>query len=263
MKNQDPRPDDAHMPAIAHAPVPGNTASAWRTLRATIAGALLMACGLGMAAHAAEPAGKGTRIALVVQADGPDLPVDQKIKSHLEARGYAVSLIGQDQPVEAARDADLVVMSSTVSAKRVAAGWRQLSKPLLTWENDLLDDLAMTGKRHDVDFGEAQKERYLWLVNAPHPIAAGLPAGAVNVYNRQAGMSWGKPGLGASIIATLYGQPDKAAIFAYEKGATMDYESLAPARRVMFFLDNDTFTNLAAPGRQLFDAAVDWAAGLR
>jgi hypothetical protein len=53
-------------------------------------------------------------------------------------------------------------------------------------------------------------------------------------------MSWGKPGLGATIIATLYGQPEKAAIFAYEKGATMDYEALAPARRVMFFLSNES-----------------------
>ncbi len=76
-------------------------------------------------------------------------------------------------------------------------------------------------------------------------------------------MSWGKPGLGAITIATVYGQPDKAAIFAYEKGATMDYETLAPARRVMFFLDNDTFTNLSPAGVALFDAAVDWAAGRR
>ncbi|MGJ7572981.1 hypothetical protein ACSFBX_20820 [Variovorax sp. RB2P76] len=46
-------------------------------------------------------------------------------------------------------------------------------------------------------------------------------------------------------------------------GATMDCESLAPARRVMFFLGNDTFTNRSPAGRLLFDAAVDWAAGIR
>ena len=39
----------------------------------------------------------------------------------------------------------------------------------MTWENDYLDDLAMTGKRINTDFGEVEKERYLWLVNAPHP----------------------------------------------------------------------------------------------
>jgi hypothetical protein len=73
-------------------------------------------------------------------------------------------------------------------------------------------------------------------------------------------MSWGKPGLGASIIATIYGQPEKAAIFTYEKGATMDYEALAPARRTMFYMDNDSFPNLSPAGLKLFDAAIDWTA---
>jgi hypothetical protein len=234
------------------------------------AAVLLAACSLAIgfgSAQAAEPAGQGRKVVLLVQRDGPNLPVDEKVKAHLESRGFSVAL--QDQsaaPTTAlavAGGADLVVISSTVAAKDVSPAWRQLPVPLLTWENDLLDDLAMTGKRHDTDFGEAAKERYVWLVNAPHPMAAGLPAGVTDVYAKQAGMSWGKPGLGATTIATLYGQPDKAAIFGYEKGATMDYESLAPARRGMLFLGNETFTNLSPAGRLLFDAAVDWAAGIR
>lgn len=236
-----------------------------RTLFATASvgvGALLSATTpLGPFALAASNASaSGKNVVMLVQLNGPNLAVDQKIAAHLVARGYSVRLLDQALPPEAAGDADLVLISSTVSSKQVASGWRTLSRPLLTWENDLLDDFAMTGKRHDVDFGEAEKERYLWLVNAPHPIAAGLPAGVTNVYGKQAAMGWGKPGLGAAIIATLYGQPEKAAIFAYEKGATMDYESLAPARRVMFFLNNDTFGNLSPAGGSLFDAAVDWAA---
>jgi hypothetical protein len=210
----------------------------------------------------AQP-GAGKRVVMLVQLHGPDLKVDARAQAHLAARGYVVRRVDEAQPVEAAADADLVIISSTVASKHVASGWRTLAKPLVTWENDLLDDLAMTGKRHDADFGETGKERYLWIVNAPHPIAAGLRAGATNVYGRQASMSWGKPGLGASIIATVYGQPEKAAIFAYETGATMDYESLAPARRVMLFLNNTTFENLSADGLTLFDGAVDWAAGLR
>ena len=186
----------------------------------------------------------------------PDL---ERIAAHLDARGYAVQLVDQDYRPELARDASLIVISSTVSSKDVLPGWRTLPVPLVTWENDLLDDLGMSGKRHDVDFGKTEKERYLWLVNAPHPIDAGLPAGVVNVYGKQAAMSWGRPGLGASIIASVYGQPEKAAIFAYETGATMDYETLAPARRVMFFMSNDSFANLSQSGQQLFDAAIDWA----
>ncbi|CAB3763565.1 hypothetical protein BPA30113_01203 [Burkholderia paludis] len=89
----------------------------------------------------------------------------------------------------------------------------------------------------------------------------GRAAGRRDERVRQAGAD--EPGLGAIAIATVYGQPGKAAIFAYEKGATMDCEALAPASRVMFFLDNDTFANLSPAGIALFDAAVDWAAGRR
>ncbi|WP_208510964.1 hypothetical protein [Variovorax paradoxus] len=223
--------------------------------------AIPLAAGLTGTAGA-QPA-PGRKLVLLVQRGSPNAAVDEQVAQHLGTRGFAVAMLDQAVEPAAAAGAELVVISSTVAAKDVHPGWRQLPVPLLTWENDLLDDLAMTGKRHDVDFGEAAKERYLWLVNAPHPMGAGLPAGVANVYQRQAGMSWGRPGLGATTIATLYGQPERAAIFGYEKGATMDYESLAPARRVMVFLGNDGFTNLAPAGRALFDAAVDWAAGAR
>jgi len=59
---------------------------------------------------------------------------------------------------------------------------------------------------------------------------------------------------------TFPGELDKSPLFAYEKGATMDGENLAPARRVMVFLDNTTFRPQRA-GLKLFDAAVLWAAG--
>lgn len=218
----------------------------------------ISACLLAAPAYAA---GAPKRILLVVQQGGPSMPVDEKLREHLAAGGYVVELVDQRAASVTAKGFDLVILSSTVSAKDVDPTWRHAPVPLLTWENDCLDDLAMTGKHHDVDFGEAEKERYLWIVNSPHPMAGGLPAGLANVYVKQAAMSWGKPGLGATTIATIYGQPEKAAIFGYEKGATMDYEALAPARRVMMFLNNDAFTNLSPSGLRLFDAAVGWAIG--
>jgi hypothetical protein len=85
-------------------------------------------------------------------------------------------------------------------------------------------------------------------VNAPHPLAAGLPAGLVNVVQKGGPMNWGRPGPGAIVIATFPGELDKSPFFAYEKGATMDGENLAPARRVTIFLDNTTFPVLWAAG---------------
>ncbi|GBR09727.1 hypothetical protein HW511_01785 [Asaia siamensis] len=196
-------------------------------------------------------------IAYLCKLEGPNRAVDDAAIAHITSLDYSVHTLGEATRPEEVKE-DMVVLSSTVSGKNVSPAWRFAPKPLLTWENDSLDDLAMTGKRHDVDFGETEKERYLWLVNAPHPMSGGLPPGIANVYAKQNPMSWGKPGLGATIIATVYGQPEKAAIFGYEKGATMNYESLAPARRTMVFLDNATFTALSPQGLCLFDSALLW-----
>ncbi|NNP71066.1 hypothetical protein [Acinetobacter sp. Ac_5812] len=200
-----------------------------------------------------------TRIALISQINGVSYASDLAIQKHLQSKGYQVELFDQSVSPNSLKNTELVIISSTVASKNLQSGWRQLPIPLMTWENDYLDDLAMTGKRIDTDFGEVEKERYLWLVNAPHPLSAHLSAGTQNVYKAQAPMSWGKPGLGATTIATIYGQPEKVAIWGYEKGATMDYESLAPAKRLMFFLNNETFTNLSEGGLKLFDAAIQWS----
>ncbi|MCH7380234.1 MULTISPECIES: membrane protein [Acinetobacter] len=200
-----------------------------------------------------------TRIALISQLKGSSFATDVAIQNYLQRKGYQVEVIDQSVSPNSLTNTDLVIISSTVASKNLQSGWRQLPIPLMTWENDYLDDLAMTGKRINTDFGEVEKERYLWLVNAPHPLSAHLSAGTRNVYKSQAPMSWGKPGLGATIIATIYGQPEKVAIWGYEKGATMDYESLAPAKRLMFFLNNETFTNLSEDGLKLFDAAIQWS----
>ena len=200
-----------------------------------------------------------TKIALISQLKGSSFASDVAIQNYLQRKGYQVELLDQSVSPNSLTNTDLVIISSTVASKNLQSGWRQLPLPLMTWENDYLDDLAMTGKRIDTDFGEVEKERYLWLVNAPHALSAQLPAGTLNVYKAQAPMSWGKPGLGATTIATIYGQPEKVAIWGYEKGATMDYESLAPAKRLMFFLNNETFTNLSEDGLKLFDAAIQWS----
>ncbi|MBF7691005.1 hypothetical protein I2F30_09650 [Acinetobacter sp. SCC474] len=202
-------------------------------------------------AHAAH-------IMLVSQMNGVDIKSDRTIQAYLQKKGNTVDLVDQSIDPSKIENIDLVLIYSTVAAKNLKMGWKTLPIPLMTWENDYLDDLAMTGKRIHSDFGEVEKERYLWLVNQPHSLSAHLNAGVVNVYKAQAPMSWGKPGLGAIIIATIYGQPEKPAIWGYEKGSTMDYESLAPARRLMFFLSNDTFNNLSNEGYVLFDAAIDW-----
>lgn len=194
----------------------------------------------------------------MLQQEG--LAGDAKVIAQLEKRGFRVTQVDQSAPPENARGFDLVVLSSVVQSREMAdTGYRHVPIPLVTWENDLFDSLRLTGRRKGVDYGEVEKEHYLRIVNAPHPLAAGLPTGKTYVYPRDVTMGWGTPARSAIVIATLPGDPDEAVLFGYEKGATMDYDFVAPARRVALFLDNTTFDQLSPQGLRLFDASVDWA----
>ena len=218
-----------------------------------------------MAAAPVAPADlHGRHVLFVVWLASKAHPTDLKVQQHLESLGCVVKMVDDVAPASEADGQDLIVISSTVSGKNVEGRFKQITKPVLLWEANILDDMSMTGKRQDVDYGEDEKaeQTYIWLVNAPHPLSGGLPNGLLSPFeNSVKKINWGKPGLGAAIIATLPGEPTKAVIFGYETGAIMDYDFPAPARRVMFFLHNATFDNLNASGLQLFDAAVSWAVG--
>ncbi len=186
---------------------------------------------------------------------------DTALVTWLNGLGFRVRQVDESAPAGATQGVDLIIVSESIDALEVANKYRATPIPLITFENDILGDLAMAGQKNHRDYGTDDDQRFVEIVNAPHPLAAGLAAGVQNVLtDEHFKMNWGKPGLGAVTIATLRGDPDKAAIFAYERGATMSGEALAPARRVSFFLWQDTFEALRPEGLALFRAAVLWAA---
>ena len=186
---------------------------------------------------------------------------DLAVVAYLRSLGFEVKQVDEHAPGTANAGQALILISESVDAIEVGGKYRNVPIPLITFENDLLGDLGMADQKSGRDYGTDDGQRFLWIVNAPHPLAAGLGAGLQNVLSDEHfKMNWGKPGLGAATIATLRGEPDKAAIFAYERGATMNGEFLAPARRVSFFLWQDTFEDLRPEGLALFRAAVLWAA---
>ncbi len=185
---------------------------------------------------------------------------DLKAVAYLQSLGFKVRMTDEYSSPDLAKGQDLILISESVDAVDVGDKYHNAPVPLMTFENDLLGELGMTGWKNGLDYGTDDNQRFIFVVNAPHPLAAGLKAGAQNVLNDEHyKMNWGRPGPGAIRIATLLGEPDKAAIFAYEKGATMNAEFLAPARRVSFFLWQDTFVGLRPEGLALFRAAVLWA----
>jgi hypothetical protein len=188
------------------------------------------------------------------------LDEDWKVVDHLKSLGFVVATCDELADVDLTRGKDLVVISESVNAFQVAGKYAQLSIPVIVAENDIFDDMHMTGKRLRVDYGTfARGATTLQLFNAPHALSAGLGAGLHQILRTPAPINWGLPGLGATIIATLPDQPEKVAIFSYEKGATMEYDYIAPARRLGLFVNRGYFDNFTPEGLSLFDAAFLWA----
>ncbi len=186
---------------------------------------------------------------------------DDKAVAYLQSLGFRVRRAGEHAPDSATDGQQLIVISESVDALEVGTKYRSTPIPLVTMENDLLGELEMSGLRNGTDYGTDDNQRFVYVVNAPHPLAAGLSAGLQNVLtDEHYKMNWGKPGLGAVTIAVVRGYPDKAAVFGYETGATMNGEFLAPARRVSMFVWQDCFEALRPEGLALFRASVLWAA---
>jgi hypothetical protein len=218
----------------------------------------------GLPAAAATSPLEGKKVLLVTMLTGKFRATDDNIKKHLESKGLVVTMVDQAEPASRANGQDLVLISAVVASKVIEGKYKDTPVGVMIWESNILDDMRMTGMHQYVDFDEDAKEEstYIWLANAPHPLQAGLPSGLTNPFTKtQKILQWGKPGVGANIIATLPGEMGKACIFGYEKGATMDYDFIAPARRVMFFMFDDGFDFLNEKGLKLFDAAVTWTAG--
>jgi hypothetical protein len=240
-------------------PLVRRTALTWLAL---CAGAFGSGCSLAQTVPSEESANVALHkhVLYVTRLAHKDREEDDKVRAHLESRGMDVTMVDEKASVAEAKGADLVIISSVVSARdMVGTQFRDVKVPLLTWESDLFDSLRLTGQKKGEDFGELAKEHYINVVNAPSPLAGGLAAGKRWVYPRDGDMGWGKPAPGATVVATVPGEPSHAVVFGYEKGATMDYDFIAPARRIALFLGNRSFENLSHDGLALFDAATDWA----
>jgi hypothetical protein len=99
---------------------------------------------------------------------------------------------------------------------------------------------------------------HITIVNPNHPLAAGLPAGDVQVCtDRNRIVRGGGLGPGAIKIATSPAGDTTFAIFAYDKGGMMPGNFPAPAKRVGFFWHRPS--DATPEGRKLFKAAVEWA----
>jgi hypothetical protein len=205
---------------------------------------------------AARPPLTSKAVLLVVASLAPE-PTDAVLRDRLVALGLDPTLVlDSDATVAQAMDKGLVLISPTVTGNRIGPRFREVAVPVVCFESYLFDDMGMTGAVAG-DVGHDEQSWELAIVNAAHPLAAGLQ-GTVRVFEARELLGWGMPGPTATRVATVVGMPERVTIFAYEAGATMP-GATAPARRIGLFATNRP--RLTPAGGMLFDAAVKWAMG--
>jgi len=217
-----------------------------------------------------------TDVAFIVADVGLSNAGDVVVNDILVERGFNVTLVSQDDDAEttlaAADAADLVIVSESVGSGNVNTEIKDSTSPVLLYEAYLYDDFQwMPGDSISNDFNPTDNggntlpdtTHSITIVEPAHPLAAGLPAGDVQVYTVNGRLAYGRLTAPASVVATVPGHPDTATIFAYEAGDRALDGTTIPARRVGFFSAGLTLTSneFTEEGLALFNAALNYALG--
>lgn len=198
------------------------------------------------------------RDVLFVVGDTHLISSDSVVLDKLEDFGYDVTV--REDHAARTSDADgkgAIVISSSVKSQTVGSTFTYVAVPVLTWENQLYDELKMTGTNAGHDYGEGHTAE---LTHAnPHPIRENLH-GKVDVYSSRQRYGWGRPYNSAVIVAHAPSSPHLAAIFAYDEGAQMR-DLRAPAKRIGWYWDGNAAAKATAVGWRQFRNALSWATG--
>lgn len=209
--------------------------------------------------------GKKALFAVGSVEDGKTGTSDVYFKSQIEAAGYTVTLVDDDEVASdtytAPNDYDLVVVSASTVSTKIADKFKDVSSDFLSWEEGVYDDMGMTRKAADGaksqlengaasgywkkakpnnDYAYPDNLASITIVsaNTKCKLAAGL-AGTVAVYSQPYAMSWGVPGADAINIATIstpsYGNLAKSVVFSYNKGDRLADGTVAAGKRVALF----------------------------
>jgi hypothetical protein len=190
---------------------------------------------------------------------------DNAAKTRLQNLGFTVTAKVANNSL-VSTDADgktVVVISSTVTATSVNTKFRHAAVPVVNWEFDVFDDLAMTGAVANTDLGTTTAQTQLTIINSTHALAAGLSSGNQTVATSGTNFTWGNPNTNPNAvkIATVVGDANKFVIFGYDEGLAMQ-GLLSPARRAGLFMTDLTANSFNTNGGSLFDAAIKWATEL-
>jgi hypothetical protein len=197
------------------------------------------------------------RTALFVVGNPANLsPADERTQEELEKLMLTVTVADDAGPATAGDGLGVVVISASAADATVAGKYRTSATPVVVLESFVYDDMGMTDDTANTDFGAANGTQVA-IAAGDSPLAAGLN-GTVAIVTAAAAIHWGVPGPGGKLVAALANNPERAALFTYEKGAAM-VGLTAPSRRVGIFTSQTATDRLNANGLKLLAAAIEWA----
>ncbi len=187
---------------------------------------------------------------------------DETLVDRLQDKGFRVDR-ETDTSVSAddLEDVVAIVMSASTDSASVRMNLAQaptLAIPIVAMDENLEPFLNLVGPAAE-ERGTTDQTQVTLIADADPALTAGL-SGTVTVYATAFGIAWGVPGPGALRVATVNGNPNEVAIYAYPKGAMMANDTVAPAKRVFFFVRESAEEDiLTEDGLKLFEAAVTYA----
>ena len=210
------------------------------------------------------PLPSGTRIALLVHNPVELALGDVAVAAHLAARGGKVTVLGTDEssqhdPAQVAASHDLLLVSSSIQSLDPAVRYTQTATPLIFWAPLLLEATPLVRRG-----GTRPDQNDIRIVNAEHPITAGLPADRMLLVVRRPdtfSVAWPTNGPEVRVLA-MHRFGGDYALLAAEAGAELANGQTAKARTVFIFWHHDTFHWITDSAARLFDRSVDWALGL-
>lgn len=262
--------------------------------------------GAGLAALALLTSPGTTRAAKIAYIhDGQNKRDTVKLIRILRAQGHELTVIATPPAANvltadqyAAQGYQLLIVDENISSGNVGNKFRNSPVPVITWEGFLYSgdrsalnaDSGLVGGTYNTaaeaaavnggagaDYGQVVNETAINIVNPSHPLAAGLPAGLVHVFDPNFVPADPAEGSGvitfvgnrtltpaAVAVATVPGFPNGYAIMAVDAGVP-NADGTTTRARWVHLPWNDTDPSrrvMVEPSFFLFEAAVAWALGL-
>lgn len=206
---------------------------------------------------------------------GVDQTIDDALIERIKSLGFEVETITHDDldaaaAAEAAKGKIAVYMSESVTSGNILDAFKDVPVPIVFSEPALIEDMGLCGPTDGVDFGSHTNHTNATVVKPDHPIVKGVSKDFTIV--PEEGLSpaptycWHVvPEKNA--IAVDPDAPDRAVIWAYEKGDTTVDGLHAPyqvpeKRAGINWHTTMPYDSVSEDMLKIFDNAIIWAAGI-